>query len=91
MMALEPVSLEAASADDFASMPPIMSTTMLADHLPDVSPRTLEDWRFKGIGPIFVRDEDTRRVYYLKSDVVAWIISNRQIQENNEYQKESQQ
>lgn len=63
--------------DDFASMPPIMTAAMLAEHLPDVEERTLQDWRYRRIGPTYTRDAATRRVYYLRSDVIAWLRASR--------------
>ncbi|QAB17514.1 hypothetical protein Leucomu_05885 [Leucobacter muris] len=73
----------ALGVDDFASMPPIMTPEMLSDQLPDVEPRTLQDWRYRKIGPTYTRDEQTRRVYYLKSDVIAWLTKSRRPHSTN--------
>ncbi|GAA2176938.1 hypothetical protein GCM10009847_00860 [Leucobacter tardus] len=63
--------------DDLSGMPKIMTTEMLAGQFPELSRRTLEDWRTKGVGPMSVKADNARRVYYLKSDVIAWIMANR--------------
>lgn len=78
---MEPLDHAAATTvdPDFAHLPPIMTAGMLAEHLPDVEERTLQDWRYRKIGPNYRRDEQTRRVYYLRSDVIAWFVKNRHI------------
>lgn len=65
------------------SMPDIMTTAMLAEQLPDVTEKTLEDWRYRRVGPVYARDERTRRVYYLKTDVLQWLTASRHDHTNN--------
>lgn len=62
---------------ELPSMPDLMTTEMLANALPGTTTRTLEDWRWRRIGPAFFRDTQTRRVYYLKTDVLAWLSASR--------------
>lgn len=49
---------------------PILTTTEAAPKVGQ-SPRTLEDWRTKGIGPKFVKLG--RKVFYRPEDLDAWI------------------
>lgn len=79
-MALVAVASAAEPLDlppDFSEMPPVMTQGVLAEHLPGVTARTLEDWRYRRIGPAFISDPRTRRVYYLRSDISAWFSTNR--------------
>lgn len=41
----------------------------------DISPRTAEDWRLRGVGPRFIRICGNR-VRYLPDDVLAWMENN---------------
>lgn len=47
-------------------------TTPQAGELLGLSPRTLEDWRMRGGGPVF-RKLGRRRVLYRLSDLVAYV------------------
>lgn len=38
--------------------------------------RTLEDWRYHGVGPKFMRVTPTKGVRYLGRDVLAWLDSH---------------
>jgi predicted DNA-binding transcriptional regulator AlpA len=40
-----------------------------------VKPKTLETWRWRGIGPLFVRVG--RLVKYSESDVLAWVAAQK--------------
>jgi excisionase family DNA binding protein len=44
-----------------------------ADYL-NTSPRTLEDWRYRRIGPPFIRVGG--QIRYRRSDVDAWLAAN---------------
>lgn len=44
--------------------------------LAEVSMQTVQTWRSKGTGPVYVRLG--RSVYYLRPDIEEWIRSNRQ-------------
>lgn len=48
----------------------IYMTTDQAAELLGVSPRTLEDWRYRGCGPSYRKLG--RSVRYLKSQVIEW-------------------
>ncbi len=43
-----------------------------------VTPQTLDNWRCKGIGPVFLKTSPTRRgkVMYRLSDITAWQNAN---------------
>lgn len=41
-----------------------------------LSPKTMERWRIVGGGPVFVRLGGSRTMY-LKSDLIAWLMSQR--------------
>lgn len=51
-----------------------MTTEEVAEFL-GLSPATLETWRTLGKGPAFVKPG--RRIFYLRSDVVAYLESRR--------------
>lgn len=39
--------------------------------------KTLQRWRNKGIGPLFIKTNGTGRIYYQIRDVIAWLNQNR--------------
>lgn len=58
-------------------MDEIDDTTATARYL-GLPPRTLEQWRYLGRGPAFVKLGD-RHVRYRKSDVDAWLAANTRV------------
>lgn len=76
-MPVSPVEPAASSVLSLPAMPEVMTPQMFSGYLPDTSVRTLQDWRYRGVGPAFVRDPNTRRVFYLKPDVLRWLTAAR--------------
>ncbi|GAA1608438.1 hypothetical protein GCM10009693_20780 [Leucobacter chromiireducens subsp. chromiireducens] len=68
-------------ADDFLDLPPRMDAATLAGLLPDTSAKTLERWRSLGQGPTYVKCAG--KIYYLRSDVVVWMLASRKERANN--------
>ncbi|HEU0162620.1 MAG TPA: helix-turn-helix domain-containing protein [Rhizomicrobium sp.] len=58
--------------------PKLVLTTTEAADLMGISPRTLEDWRWKGIGPAFFK-LGPRLVRYRLADVEAFTFQTRQL------------
>jgi predicted DNA-binding transcriptional regulator AlpA len=56
-----------------ASRVPLGSTEEVAEYLGDIPVRTLVQWRYKGIGPKYVKVG--KYVRYRWSDVEAWLAS----------------
>ncbi|WP_390895146.1 helix-turn-helix transcriptional regulator [Microbacterium festucae] len=50
----------------------LLTPAVVAVYL-DVSARTLEGWRARGIGPGYVRLTATKGVRYRMDDIVAWM------------------
>jgi hypothetical protein len=53
----------------------VMDETQAARILGDLSPRTLQRWRWAGIGPQYLKVG--RFVRYTRADLVAWLESRR--------------
>lgn len=64
-MTADPWTIEGAEGDRLLS-------TMEAGRLLGLSPRTLEDWRLRGGGPLF-RKIGRRIVRYLQSDLLRFV------------------
>ena len=54
----------------------VMDEADAADYLRQPS-RTLEYWRSKGSGPPYIKDPQSRKVWYLKHDLDGWLESMR--------------
>lgn len=50
---------------------PFLTTKQAAEYLGGISPRTLEGYRYRGIGPDHYKLSQ-RRVYYKKVDLDTW-------------------
>jgi hypothetical protein len=53
-----------------------LSDKQIADEY-GVRRQTLRVWRHRGIGPAYVKPEGTGRVFYLRTDVEAWLAGGR--------------
>ncbi len=58
------------SADAAAALPPLGSPTAVSAYL-DVPVGTLTQWRYRGLGPKFLKVG--RHVRYRREDVLAWL------------------
>lgn len=52
--------------------PQLLTPAEAATYL-SMSPRTLETWRTKLIGPPFVKPEGTQKVWYRVTDLEQWV------------------
>jgi hypothetical protein len=53
-------------------MAPLLTTAEAATYLA-VSPRTLEDWRTRLVGPVYIKPAGTSTIRYRSEDLEAWI------------------
>ncbi|WP_313366647.1 helix-turn-helix domain-containing protein [Microbacterium sp.] len=63
-------------ASDFGDVPPIMSPKTLAGVL-EVTPLTLQRWRDRNEGPVWIAIPGSNVIRYTRADLLAWLAQHR--------------
>lgn len=69
-------AMKKSESDTVINLEDMLNTVEAANYL-GVSPRTVEDWRARLVGPDYFKPEGTSMVLYRVADIKTWIANSR--------------